>query len=91
MSFAFGGDSDLDSVAELDEMDFVGEYEEFFNEEEFETLGVNPSQATDAKPGSGDKVTMLAARYAAGLPLWHEDDCYDHGPDGLKLMEEEEE
>jgi hypothetical protein len=23
---------------------------------------------------------MLAARYAAGLPLWHNDDCYDHGP-----------
>ena len=23
---------------------------------------------------------MLAARYAAGLPLWHTDDCYDHGP-----------
>ncbi len=23
---------------------------------------------------------MLAARYAAGLPLWHHDDCYDHGP-----------
>jgi len=22
----------------------------------------------------------LAARYAAGLPLWHNDDCYDHGP-----------
>jgi hypothetical protein len=49
---------------------------------------------------------MLAARYAAGLPLWHNDDCYDHGPgsvgnlfvdnhiaddDGQGAVEEEEE
>jgi hypothetical protein len=33
-----------------------------------------------AKPGSEDKVHVLAARYAAGLPLWNEEDCVDHGP-----------
>jgi hypothetical protein len=47
---------------------------------------VNPQTATVAKPGSEEKVCMLAARYAAGLPLWHNEDCVDHGPDG----EEEE-
>jgi len=42
---------------------------------------------TEAKPGSVDKVQMLAARYAAGLPLWHNEDCNDHGP-GEDLEEE---
>lgn len=49
-------------------------------EEELKSLGVDPSSPTAAKPGSEEKVMMLAARYAAGLPLWHNDDCYDHGP-----------
>ncbi|MFK7818562.1 MAG: hypothetical protein AB8G99_07580 [Planctomycetaceae bacterium] len=52
-------------------------------EEEIRALGVNPSEPTGAKPGSEEKVTMLAARYAAGLPLWHNDDCYDHGPGSI--------
>jgi hypothetical protein len=52
-------------------------------EEEIRSLGVNPSEPTGAKPGSEEKVTMLAARYAAGLPLWHNDDCYDHGPGSI--------
>jgi len=52
-------------------------------EEEIRALGVNPSEPTGAKPGSEEKVTMLAARYAAGLPLWHSDDCYDHGPGSI--------
>ncbi|MDG2358811.1 MAG: hypothetical protein P8M20_04075 [Planctomycetaceae bacterium] len=43
---------------------------------------VDPQTATVAKPGSEEKVCMLAARYAAGLPLWHNEDCVDHGPDG---------
>lgn len=65
------------SEIELDELcDDLGE--QF--EEEIRSLGVNPSQPTGAKPGSEEKVTMLAARYAAGLPLWHNGDCYDHGP-----------
>ena len=45
-----------------------------------ETMGLDPQISTPAKPGSDDKVMMLAARYAAGLPLWHKKDCYDHEP-----------
>ena len=43
-------------------------------------MGFNPFEKTESKPGSEDKVQILAARYAAGLPLWHEEDCVDHGP-----------
>ena len=57
-------------------------YDGLFNEADFRAIGLNPSAPTVAKPGSDDKVVMLAARYAAGLPLWHNSDCYDHGPDG---------
>jgi len=59
-------------------------YDGLFNPEDFRALGLNPTAATGAKPGSDDKVVMLAARYAAGLPLWHNSDCYDHSPDGEK-------
>lgn len=63
---------------------------------------MDATSPTTAKPGSEDKVRMLAARYAAGIPLWHEEDCYDHGPAeaftegegheyGDELHEEEEE
>lgn len=55
-----------------------------FPEIDFEALGIDPSAPTLAKPGSEDKVVMLAARYAAGLPLWHDDDCVDHGPGGAE-------
>ncbi len=55
-------------------------------EEEIRALGVNPSEPTGAKPGSEEKVTMLAARYAAGLPLWHNGDCYDHGPGSIGAL-----
>jgi len=48
--------------------------------ENFDFTNVDPLNPTGAKPGSEDKVRMLAARYAAGVPLWHDDDCYDHGP-----------
>ncbi|MBS0265151.1 MAG: hypothetical protein JSS02_24680, partial [Planctomycetes bacterium] len=41
---------------------------------------------TKAKPGTEEKVLMLSARYAAGLPLWNERDCYDHGPKESDLM-----
>lgn len=40
------------------------------------TAGFAP---TSARPGSRDKVAVLAARYAAGLPLWHHEDCLTHG------------
>ena len=55
------------------------EYDADF-EEDFKALGVDPAAPTGAKPGSDEKVMTLAARYAAGLPLWHNSDCYDHGP-----------
>jgi hypothetical protein len=70
-------------LPDFDEMDegSVGDYDEFFDEEfDYSAEGVVPSDPTDAKPGSDDKVLMLAARYAAGLPLWHTSDRYDHGP-----------
>ena len=82
MSFTFEVGPDLASQNGIDAQAFVGDYEEFFDEEEFLALGINPSHSTEAKPGSEDKVMMLAARYAAGLPLWHDGDCYDHGPPG---------
>ena len=53
---------------------------EYYTEEQFRARGVDPIRPTTAKPGSEAKVLMLAARYAAGLPLWHDRDCYDHGP-----------
>jgi hypothetical protein len=47
---------------------------------DFDSMGINPLDPTQAKPGSEDKVLMLSARYAAGLPLWHGNDRYDHAP-----------
>jgi len=63
-------------------------YQGLFEEEEFIALGLTPSGPTPAKPGSMDKVKMLAARYAVGLPLWHDKDCYDHGPKVAGVIEE---
>jgi hypothetical protein len=57
-----------------------------FDLEEFKAMGVNPVKSTKAKPGTEEKVLMLSARYAAGLPLWHDNDCYDHGPKERELM-----
>ncbi len=68
-------------IDEFDEPEFIEEVEENV----FDISSVDPETSTDAKPGSDDKVLMLAARYAAGLPLWHNSDCYDHGP-GLKNL-----
>ena len=53
--------------------------------EELKAMGINPFKSTKARPGSEDKVVMLSARYAAGLPLWHNEDCYDHGPAGVRM------
>ena len=56
--------------------------------DDFDYSDCDPIIPTEAKPGSEDKVKMLAARYAAGVPLWHDEDCYDHGPSGAAgLME----
>ena len=60
----------------------LGEVGEGFHDEaDFVAMGIDPARPTEAKPGSEDKVLVLAARYAAGLPLWHTDDCCDHAPD----------
>lgn len=84
MAFEYEVDSDLDwgnEIAEVSEADDLdSDYGEVFSEEDFKALGISPGDPTGAKPGSEAKVKMLAARYAAGLPLWHDSDCYDHGP-----------
>lgn len=80
MSFSLQAYSGSESIAGMQEDFFLAEFDELFDEEEFKALGINPAEPTQAKPGSQDKVAMLAARYAAGLPLWHSDDCTDHGP-----------
>jgi hypothetical protein len=76
MEFHFEVDPEFD-IAIGSELSF-DEAEGEFEIESFE--GVDPLIPTPAKPGSDDKVRMLAARYAAGVPLWHDEDCYDHGP-----------
>ena len=78
MSFAY--DSDLEPTDEELAAELGDEYGGLFEDEEFLALGHDPAQPTDAKPGSAEKVLTLAARYASGLPLWHTDDRYDHGP-----------
>ncbi|QDT66251.1 hypothetical protein [Calycomorphotria hydatis] len=84
MSFTF--DADVNDV-DAEETDIFDEEQElsFFDEEEFLAMGIDPSMPTDSKPGSESKVMMLAARYSAGLPLWHDMDRYDHGPAGFDL------
>jgi hypothetical protein len=66
-------------------VDFEGDFES-----ECDPASLDPFHPTEAKPGSEDKVQMLAARYAAGLPLWHDSDCYDHGPDAQNAEDEDE-
>jgi hypothetical protein len=87
MAFDFEDDDfDIDSVentgAEQHDAAYGEESEEvsYYTEAEFRARGVDPISPTAAKPGSEAKVLMLAARYAAGLPLWHDKDCYDHAP-----------
>jgi hypothetical protein len=87
MSDSFGV-ADFESVRGIDDDSLIADYDELFEEIDFQALGIEPAAPTEAKPGSEDKVVMLAARYAAGLPLWHEEDCYDHGP--IKLDGEHE-
>jgi hypothetical protein len=87
MAFDFEDDDfDAGQAVETVDRDEEGEYDgtdgliEYYTEEQFRARGVDPIRPTAAKPGSEAKVLMLAARYAAGLPLWHDRDCYDHGP-----------
>ena len=78
----FGGDPAVETLESDEESEFGGNDGtlEYYTEEQFRARGVDPIRPTTAKPGSEAKVLMLAARYAAGLPLWHHSDCYDHGP-----------
>jgi hypothetical protein len=88
MSFDFDVDEmepEVDFAAEdLDDSELAVEAN--FEEIDFESLGIDPGAPTVAKPGSEEKVLMLAARYAAGVPLWHEKDCYDHSPGSLPRL-----
>ena len=63
----------LESLSDIEGYEFLSDLDAGF-EEELKSLGVGPGAPTAAKPGSEEKVMMLAARYAAGLPLWHNDD-----------------
>ena len=82
MEFSFEVDPDVD-VAIGTEFSAVPPEVAFEDESEFfDITGYDPLTPTGSKPGSEDKVKMLAARYSAGVPLWHDSDCYDHGPAG---------
>jgi hypothetical protein len=77
--------SDLDS--DVDDFDYdTDENGELLTYEDYVAMGIDPIRPTRARPGSEEKVLMLSARYAAGVPLWHNDDCYDHGPGEIELM-----
>lgn len=69
-----------ETIDEEEEDPLVDEGNEAFDEIDFETLGIDPFGPTTAKPGSEEKVLMLAARYASGAPLWHDEDAEDQGP-----------
>jgi hypothetical protein len=88
MEFSFEVDPDLD-LAVGTELSFEDPAPEF-GDEVVSLASVNPKAPTEAKPGSEDKVRMLAARYAAGIPLWHDSDCYDHGPAPAEFLEDGE-
>ena len=70
----------LDDDLDVEESETLNDEGEFVEEIDFESLGIDPETPTQAKPGSEEKVLMLSARYAAGLPLWHNSDRYDHAP-----------
>ena len=42
-------------------------------------MGLDPREPTTGGPGSLKKVLILAARYAEGVPLWHDADAYYKG------------
>ena len=68
--FEFGSDVSEFSIASEDAIDV----------QNYDAFGIEPETPTAARPGSEEKVLMLSARYAAGLPLWHNSDCDVHGP-----------
>lgn len=79
------GDSLSDSDPDFDDENDDEDSEEdgnsvAFEEIDFDSLGIDPSEPTTAGPGTEEKILMLAARYAAGVPLWHAQDRKDQGP-----------
>lgn len=84
MALALEIEEDLD--LECVEMDYEDDATATLEYEDFEAMGINPTKPTPARPGTEEKVLMLSARYAAGMPLWHQSDCYDHGPRESELM-----
>lgn len=78
-------DNNLDQAG-LDEDSGDEETVEGYDEQDFAAMGIDPARPTKARPGSEAKVIMLSARYAAGLPLWNNEDCYEHGPRENDLM-----
>lgn len=86
MSYDFEVDElEEETLFELDEESSEFDDALEFEDIDFESLGIDPKEPTLAKPGSEEKVLILAARYAAGVPLWHLSDCYEHGPGELSL------
>lgn len=80
-------DLGLDSEYDLQDDEFeIEPVDEEYSSEDFAALGIDPVEPTKARPGSEAKVMMLSARYAAGLPLWNSEDCYEHGPRENELM-----
>ena len=90
MTFLFEVDPGLESLSGMRGVEYFGDdYEAAVVEGGYRELGIDPRDSTEAKPGSDEKVLMLAARYASGMPLWHSADCYDHGPgEGIDLEED---
>ena len=83
MEFCFEVNPDLD-LAIGSELFGRKVADDFHNNER--VVDVIPLDATGAKPGSETKVQMLAARYAAGVPLWHgSSDSYRKIPLILRL------
>lgn len=82
----FEVDADLDADLNTDYDEDLVENDGPFEFEDFVAMGINPLKPTEARPGTEEKVLMLSARYAAGVPLWHDSDCYDHGPRESELM-----
>jgi hypothetical protein len=55
---------------------------------DFEPKAVDEAQfsATEAVPGSREKLTVLAERVQRGLPLWHGDDRQDYEDEDDELL-----
>ena len=92
MSYSGILDHSGDPAALIDETSSTAPFEQYamqaYDDSPFEPAdvgeyGADPREATVACPGSEEKVQVLAARYALGLPLWHDNDCGDHADRAL--------